>query len=101
MCIGIPMQIIESNGFTARCEGRNEIRIVNMALLGEQPVGTRVLVFLDSAREILDEERATLINAALDGATRILHDPVSLDRYFPDLTGREPELPAFLREPES
>lgn len=95
------MQIIESNGFAARCQGRGEIRVVNLALLGEQPVGTWVLVFLDSAREILDEERASLISAALDGATRILHNPVSLDSYFPDLTGREPELPAFLREPES
>jgi hydrogenase expression/formation protein HypC len=35
MCIGIPMQVIESDGRFALCEGRGERRRVQTALVGE------------------------------------------------------------------
>jgi hydrogenase expression/formation protein HypC len=98
MCIGIPMQVIESNGLLAKCQGRGETRTLNLALLGEQPSGTWVLAFIDSAREVLDEKSAIMINAALDGAASILSGATDLTHHFPDLIGREPELPDFLRE---
>ena len=49
MCIGIPMRVIECDGFTALCEGRGEQRRVNVMLiegaeprrLGADPCGKR------------------------------------------------------------
>lgn len=66
MCIGIPMQVIESDGRFALCEGRGERRRINTALVGEVSSGDWLLVFLDDARERIDTDRATEVNAALD-----------------------------------
>ena len=66
MCIGAPVQIIESREFTARCRGRNGEEEVNMMLIGPQPVGTWVVNFLGSAREVLTPEEAERINASMD-----------------------------------
>ena len=33
MCIGVPMRVIESDGFTALCERRGERRRVNVMLI--------------------------------------------------------------------
>jgi hydrogenase expression/formation protein HypC len=97
MCIGIPMKVIECNGIIAKCVGRGQTRAVNLALIGEQSVGTWVLMAIDSAREVLDEATANQINEALDGAELAINSPIDLSKYFPDLIGREPELPAFLK----
>lgn len=97
MCVGIPMQVIECHGLLAKCRGRGETHTLNLALLGEQPPGTWLLAFLDSAREVLDEASAARINAALDGLESIMNGASDISSYFPDLIGRQPELPEFLR----
>ena len=66
MCLGVPMRIIESDGFTALCERLGERRRVNVMLLEEAPVGACVLVHINNAVRLLDEEEASLINEALD-----------------------------------
>lgn len=66
MCIGIPMQVVETDGRFAVCEGRGERRRVGTALVGQVAVGDWLLVFLDDAREQIDAERALEVNAALD-----------------------------------
>ena len=66
MCIGIPMQVLESDGRFALCEGRGERRRINTALVGEVSSGEWLLVFLDDARERIDALRAAEVNAALD-----------------------------------
>ncbi len=66
MCIGIPMQVVEADGRFALCEGRGERRRINTALVGEVSSGDWLLVFLDDARERIDTDRATEVNAALD-----------------------------------
>jgi hydrogenase expression/formation protein HypC len=66
MCIGIPMQVVETDGRFALCEGRGERRRVGTALVGQVAVGDWLLVFLDDAREQIDAERALEVNAALD-----------------------------------
>lgn len=66
MCIGIPMQVIGSDGRFALCEGRGERRRINTALVGEVSSGDWLLVFLDDARERIDVLRAAEVNAALD-----------------------------------
>ncbi len=88
MCIGIPVQIIESGDLMARCLGRNGEAQVNMMLIGPQPVGAWVLNFLGSAREVLSEEDAANINKALDGLTAIMQGEtdIDIDSYFPGLS---------------
>jgi len=66
MCIGIPMQVITIDPGHAQCAGRCETRRVRTALLGDVAPGEWLLVFIDSAQERLDEERAGEINATLD-----------------------------------
>jgi hydrogenase expression/formation protein HypC len=66
MCIGIPMQVIESDGRFALCEGRGERRRINTALVGDVTRGDWLLVFIDDAREHIDADRAAEVNAALD-----------------------------------
>ena len=87
MCIGVPVRIIESGEFVARGEGRNGVEDVNMMLIGAQPVGTWVLNYLGSAREVLSEKEAEQINTALDGLSAIMagEETIDVDHYFPDI----------------
>ncbi|HIP52912.1 MAG TPA: HypC/HybG/HupF family hydrogenase formation chaperone, partial [Chromatiales bacterium] len=40
MCLGIPMQVIESGEGVALCRAGDEVRRIDMLLVGRQPVGT-------------------------------------------------------------
>ncbi|WP_170827061.1 HypC/HybG/HupF family hydrogenase formation chaperone [Magnetovibrio blakemorei] len=83
----MPLKIVEAGDFVARGEGRNGIEDVNLMLIGSQPVGTWVLNFLGSAREVISEQDAAQINSALDGLTAIMNgeETIDVDRYFPDI----------------
>ncbi len=72
MCIGVPVQVIDSDDLMALCKGRNGEERVNMMLVGMQPVGTWVLNFLGSAREVISDEDAMIIDKALDGLSAIM-----------------------------
>ena len=98
MCIGVPMRVIRAEPRFAWCEGRGERRRVDTALIGDPEPGTWVLVFMDAAREVLDEHRAAQVNDALDALEAALRGE-PLDDFFPDLVDREPRLPEFLRPP--
>lgn len=66
MCIGAPVQVVESNEYIARCRDRHgDETEVNMMLIGPQPAGTWVVSFLGSARDVLTPEDAESINAAM------------------------------------
>lgn len=101
MCVGIPMQVLETGNGYARCRGRNGEATIDMRLIGEQPQGTWILTFTDAAREVLEPERAAAINKALDALESLRSGqsivPADLDAFFPDLAGREPQLPDFLK----
>ena len=97
MCIGIPMTVRECTEHSALCERRGEVRRVSMLLLGAVPVGTPVLVHVDSAVRVLDPEEARQIDDALDGVAAAAAG-LPFEHLFADLIGREPELPAFLRD---
>lgn len=96
MCLGIPVQVVESGDFYARCRGRNGISVVDLSLVGPQPVGTWLLSFLDAAREVIPAERANAINAALAALDAVQAGETDLGAFFADLE-REPQLPEFLR----
>ena len=83
MCVGIPLQIIESTECMARCRGRNGEEQVNMMLIGAQPEGTWVLSFLGSAREVISEQDAGNINKALDGLTAIMQGKTDINIVRP------------------
>jgi hydrogenase expression/formation protein HypC len=97
MCIGIPMQVVSCETGFALCEGMGEQRRVNTLLVGEQPPGTWLMVFLDSAREVLSETDAQQITAALQALDLAMRGDTSIDHLFADLVDREPQLPDFLQ----
>lgn len=92
------MQIVEVDGLVAKCRNDEENRYekVDLSLIGEQPVGTWLTVFLGSGREVIaPEDLDTVLQsrkamvAALTGG--------SVDEFFADLVDREPQLPDFLK----
>lgn len=107
MCIGIPMQVIRSEGHRALCRhGKDrhskdlseEQSWVDMSLVGEQPADSWVLVFLEAAREPLTPERAAQMLDALTAMQAVMAgDSADLDTLFADLVDREPQLPAHLQ----
>jgi len=101
MCIAVPMQVLESEGIRALCrDGCDAERdeSVDLSLVGPQPPGVWLLVFLGAAREVIDEARAMLTVDAL-AALRAVQQGEPVEHLFADLIAREPELPAFLRKP--
>ena len=95
MCLGIPMVVVEGDDMQALVERRDERRRVSMLLVGEQAVGTIVLVHIDSAVRVLDEAEAKLIDNGLDGVAAALAGK-PFEHLFADLVDREPQLPDFL-----
>ena len=93
------MRVVEAHENSAICDGRNGRQVINTMLLGPVEVGQWLMTFLNSGREVIDEERAALVNAALDGLQALSEGgEVNLDMYFADLVNREPTLPDFLRK---
>jgi len=102
MCIGIPMQVIESGFGQALCEGLGQRRRVNTLLVGEQPPGTWLLVFLDSAREVLSPDDAKRIGQAVRAIDLVMQQGGAadaardIDALFADLVDRDPPKPESL-----
>jgi hydrogenase expression/formation protein HypC len=97
MCIGLPMQVVEQRGESALCLYRGEETVVDMMLVGEQPVGTWLLVFLYAAREVISEQKARQIADALEAMRLAMQGETQFDHLFADLIDREPQLPEFLK----
>lgn len=95
MCLGLPMRILERDGFFAVCERRGERRRVSLALLGDVPVGDYVLVHVDTALRVADADEVARVEDAL-ACLEAAADGRPLDGFFRDLE-REPELPPHLR----
>ena len=93
MCIGLPMQVVECHDGTAVCEGMGERRSINMQLVGDQPLGTWVLTFLDTAREVISAESAAQISDAIQAVNLVMQGSTNVDHLFADLIDREPEPP--------
>lgn len=97
MCMGIPMQVLRVDGLRAFCRGADREGMVDLSLVGPQPVGGWVLTHLGSAREAIDAEQAGQIERALAGLRAVLSGG-DLGDAFADLEGREPPLPPHLAE---
>ena len=60
MCLAIPMQIIEINGFNARCTAKGVSREVSLFLIQGEPleIGDFVMVHTGYARQKMTEQEA-------------------------------------------
>lgn len=100
MCIAVPMQVLAATDHGAVCrDGSAPDRqvAVDLTLVGAQPPGTWLLVFLGAAREVIDAGRAGQTLDALE-ALRAVQRGEAVKHLFADLIGREPELPEHLRQ---
>ena len=96
MCVGVPMQVLSVDGIAARAtDGRGEA-LIDLSLTGPVAVGDWILTFLGAAREIITEDEARKITAALDGL-RNLMEGNDLGDAFADLDNRAPQLPPHLQ----
>ncbi len=98
MCIGMPMRVMTADGSFAWCEAGDAHERLDMMLVGDQPAGTWVLGFHGAARQVLSEQEAAQVCAARQALAAALDGDAGIDRFFADLVGREPELPAHLRK---
>ncbi len=97
MCIGIPMQVIETGEGYAWCQGVGCRRKIDTLLVGDQPVGTWLLTFLDTAREVLNAQDAARIIDAVQAVDRVMRGDADIDHLFADLVNREPPPPFFFQ----
>ncbi len=60
MCLGIPMQIVEINGFNANCAAKGIMREVSLFLLQGEPIaiGDFVMVHVGYAIQKMNEQEA-------------------------------------------
>lgn len=98
MCIGTPMQIVALESSHAVCGVRGRSERVDLALVGDQAVGAWVLVHCGMALRAISPDEAEQTLAALDALDAVLAGEGDVDRFFTDLTSREPTLPAHLRK---
>ncbi|MEQ3652441.1 MAG: HypC/HybG/HupF family hydrogenase formation chaperone [Glaciecola sp.] len=97
MCIGIPMQIVSSDGLNAICNDQGHSENVDLSLVGQQTVGTWLLVFLGAAREVLDPASALQMQDAVNAMRSIMQGQNQVDHLFEDLLSRPPQLPPHLQ----
>lgn len=82
MCLSIPMQVVawEGDGSLAWVERHGRRELLNMLLVGPQPIGTWVLANLGFAKEVVEPETLALIEAALAELAASLDDLSAQDR---------------------
>ena len=68
MCLGVPMRIIEIDGYVARCEARSVERKVNLFLMQHETllVGDMVMVHVGNAIQKISDEEAKSVWDAYD-----------------------------------
>lgn len=60
MCLAIPMQVVEIDGYNARCEAKGVFRDVSLFMLQDEPVsvGDYVMVHVGYAIQLMTEQEA-------------------------------------------
>ena len=98
MCLGVPYEVISSNFLTAQARSGYDVATIDMSLVGEQPAGTHILVFLGAAREVISPERAAQVADALEAVRLVMTGAgtANIDHLFADLINREPQIPEHL-----
>lgn len=80
------MQVVESGFAYAICDYNGERRQIDMMLVGEQPPGTWLLVFINAAREVIAAEEAQKITNALSALHSVMNgEQGDIDHLFADI----------------
>lgn len=60
MCLAIPMQVVEIDGYNARCSAKGVFREVSLFMLQDEPVavGDFVMVHVGYAIQVMTEQEA-------------------------------------------
>ena len=60
MCLAIPMQVVEIDGYNARCSAKGVFRDVSLFMLQDEPVavGDYVMVNVGYAIQVMTEQEA-------------------------------------------
>lgn len=93
MCVGDPLRLVSATGIAGTTE---DGQLIDLSLTPDARPGDWLLVFLGTAREILTEDEALKIRAALTGL-RALMQGGELGAAFADLDARTPALPPHLQ----
>lgn len=96
MCVGVPMQVIETGPGWALCRASDGEHRIDTGLVGEPRPGAWLMTFLGAAREEISEETARQTADALEALRRAMRGE-SFEHLFQDLIDREPQLPEHLR----
>jgi hydrogenase expression/formation protein HypC len=90
MCLSIPMRVVafEGDGDLAWVERAGRRELVNMMLIGPQPLGAWVLTSLGLAKEVVEAGQLALIEEALAALAASLEGDYDASRYFADLQPR-------------
>jgi len=96
MCVGVPMQILAVDGIAATATDGTTTEVLDLSLVGPVAQGTWVLNFLGAAREILAEDEAHKIAAALAALRSVMAGGDPGDA-FADIDARTPQLPPHLQ----
>lgn len=79
MCIALPARVLRVEPGHAWVDTREGRRRVSTALVGEPRPGDWLLVFLDSARSVIDADRAAEVEALLDLVQAAMGAPAATD----------------------
>lgn len=96
MCVGVPMQITAIDGIAATTTNGQHVEVIDLSLTPDAQVGDWLLTFLGAAREVITEDEAHKISAALNGLQSLMQGG-ELGDAFADLEETGPRLPAHLQ----
>jgi hydrogenase expression/formation protein HypC len=96
VCIGVPMQVVQSGHGWADCRDGDGLRRVDTLLLDDVAPGQWVLVHVASAVRAIEESEAVAIRGALLAVERAAAG-LPFEHLLADLIDREPQLPPHLR----
>ena len=96
MCVGLPLRILTIDGIAAQAEADGHRELIDLSLTPEARVGDWVLTFLGASREVISEDEAAKISAALQGLRAVMQGE-GLGDAFADLDASGPQLPPHLQ----
>ncbi len=91
------MQVVSVDGFRAMADDGTATVEIDLALTGTVEPGTWLLTFLGAAREVLDEDQALKIRAAVGALKDIMGGTAPGADPFADIEARGPALPPHLQ----
>jgi len=96
MCVGVPMKLLSMEGIVGKASDGERVHTIDLSLTQDALPDQWVLTFLGTAREVISEDEARKIAAALEGLRAVMSGE-TLGDAFADLEERGPQLPPHLQ----